>query len=240
MSALEDDELIAAEYALGTLDAEERAAANARIAGDGAFRDLTEDWERRLSPLSEAAVEVAPAATVWPGILRRLGEAGRPASGGGAEIVDLARAVRRWKGATALVSALAACLALALVVTGAFVDRRSAAPTLVAFLQKSGDAPAYLIEADLRDHNLSVKPVAAAAPAGRSYELWVIDPAIGPPKSLGLLEGAAGAHPLPPSVPADVLARATYAVTEEPSGGSPNGAPSGQPLFVGHLVSSAF
>lgn len=241
MSAPDDDDLIAAEYALGTLDRDERAAAATRIVHDDAFRRLIEDWERRLSPLSEAAGEAAPPATVWPGILRRIEEVGRPAApAGGTEIVDLSRAVRRWKGATAVMTALAACLAVALVIGGAFVDRRVAAPTLVAFLQKSGDAPAYLMEADLRDHRLAVKPVAAAAPAGRSYELWVIDPAIGAPKSLGLLDGGASAHPLPPSVPADVLARATYAVTEEAAGGSPSGAPSGQPVFVGHLVSRTF
>lgn len=241
MSVPEDDDLIAAEYALGTLDGDERRAADARCLSDGAFKTLVETWELRLSPLSEAAGEAIPPETVWAGILRRIGERGHAAApAGGAEIVDLARAVRRWKGATALVSALAACLAAALVVTGALREERPGAPTLVAFLQKSGEAPAYLMQADLRDHRLAVKPIAAVAPAGRSYELWIIDPSIGPPKSLGVLEAAASARPLPPSIPPDVLARATYAVTEEAPGGSANGAPSGPPLFLGHLVSDAF
>ena len=242
MNAPDDDELTAAEYALGTLDAEERQAANARIGYDSAFRGLVDAWERRLSPLSEAAGEAAPAATVWPAILRRIDEVSRPAApaAGGAQILDLSRAVRRWKGATAFVSAMAACLAAALVVNGAYVDRGTAPPTLVTFLQRSGDAPAYLMKADLRDHKLAVKPVAAAAPAGRSYELWIIDPTIGAPKSLGVLGDAASALALPPSVPAEVLARATYAVTDEAAGGSPNGVPSGPPVFVGHLVSSTF
>lgn len=240
MSTSDDDEMIAAEYALGTLDSAERAEAEARITRDRDFRNLTDEWERRLSPLSEAAAEAAPDAAVWPGILRRLGQSGRPIAGG-AQVIVLSRALRRWKGATAAVSLLAACLAFGLVLTGNFADRRVAAPpTLVAFLQKSADAPAYLMEADLRDRRLAVKPIAAAAPAGRSYELWVIDPAIGAPKSLGLLDATTGAHTLPEGVPPDVLARATYAVTEEAEGGSPSGAPSGQPVFVGHLVSSAF
>lgn len=241
MSAPEDDDLIAAEYALGTLDGEERRAADARRLGDSAFETLVETWELRLSPLSEAAGEAVPPETVWAGILRRIGERGQAAaSAGGAQIIDLSRAVRRWKGATALVSALAACLAAALVVTGALREDRADAPTLVAFLQRSGEAPAYLMQADLRDHRLAVKPIAAVAPPGRSYELWIIDPAIGPPKSLGVLESAASARPLPPSVPPDVLARATYAVTEEASGGSASGAPTSPPLFLGHLVSNAF
>lgn len=242
MSAPDDDDLIAAEYALGTLDRDERRSAEARSASDGSFRVLIELWERRLAPLSEAAGEATPAESVWAGILRRIDERGQTvaAPAGGAQIIDLSRAVRRWKGATALVSALAACLAAALAVTGAMRENRPGAPSLVAFLQKSGDAPAYLIQADLRDHRLSVKPIAAAAPTGRSYELWIIDPAIGAPRSLGVLDTTASARPLPPSIAPDVLARATYAVTEETSGGSTSGAPTSQPLYLGHLVSNAF
>lgn len=242
MSAPEDDDLIAAEYALGTLDGEERRAADVRRMSDEAFGTLVAAWELRLSPLSEASGEAIPAETVWAGILRRIDERGQTAAvpAEGAKIIEMSRAVRRWKGATALASALAACLAAALVVTGAFREKSPGTPTLVAFLQKSGDMPAYLMQADLRDHRLAVKPIAAIAPPGRAYELWIIDPAIGAPKSLGVLDAAASARPLPRSVPPDVLARATYAVTEEATGGSSSGAPTSQPLFVGHLVSGAF
>lgn len=242
MSSPEDDDLIAAEYALGTLGGEERRAADSRRLGDRAFQTLIEVWELRLSPLSEATGEATPADSVWADILRQIDERGQAAAAppAGAQIIDLSRAVRRWKGATALASALAACFAAALVVTGALRENRADAPTLVAFLQKASDAPAYLMQADLRDRRLTVKPIAASAPPGRSYELWIIDPAIGAPKSLGVLDAAASARPLPVSIPPEVLARATYAVTEEAPGGSAGGAPTSQPLFVGHLVSNAF
>ncbi len=56
----EDDRQDAAEYVLGTLDAAERSAARARIAGDSTFAALVTLWERRLGPLHELAVSVAP------------------------------------------------------------------------------------------------------------------------------------------------------------------------------------
>ncbi|MFG1426483.1 anti-sigma factor [Roseixanthobacter glucoisosaccharinicivorans] len=58
--AREDDRQEAAEYVLGTLDAAERSAARSRIARDNAFAALVTLWERRLGPLHELAVSVAP------------------------------------------------------------------------------------------------------------------------------------------------------------------------------------
>ena len=233
-----EDDLLAGEYALGTLDGATRESVDARRSHDPAFAALLGAWEMRLAPLSEGVRPVEPPAHLWHGILTRIASLGGrttaapPAAA--ADVIRLTRQVTRWKRTSALITALAACLAL-WIAASPVRDARSA-PTLVAFLQKQDDAPAYLMNADLDSRVLSVRPVAATAPAGRSYELWVIDPRIGAPKSLGVLDPATSTHALPSTIAPDVLAQATYAVTEEQSGGSPSGAPTSAPVFFGHLI----
>ena len=51
-----------------------------------------------------------------------------------------------------------------------------------------------VLDVDVATRRLTVRPVAAASPAGKSYELWIIDPAIGPPRSLGLVAAVAGSQ----------------------------------------------
>lgn len=61
------DELRAAEYVLGTLEAEDRRELEARLAQDADLRSIVQIWEERLAPL--AAVDAAaPAAKVWDAI----------------------------------------------------------------------------------------------------------------------------------------------------------------------------
>ena len=51
-------EALAGEYVLGTLDADERRAAEARLAADPSFRTAVAGWERRLQPLADTARDV--------------------------------------------------------------------------------------------------------------------------------------------------------------------------------------
>lgn len=55
----DDKDALAAEYALGTLNAADRAEAARGLERDLALRRLVEDWDRRLSPLA-VALEPAP------------------------------------------------------------------------------------------------------------------------------------------------------------------------------------
>ena len=52
MADSDEIEALAGEYVLGTLDADERRAAEARIVADPTFRTAVADWERRLQPLA--------------------------------------------------------------------------------------------------------------------------------------------------------------------------------------------
>ena len=82
-----------------------------------------------------------------------------------------------------------------------------------------------------------MRPVAAAAPEGKSYELWIIDAKLGAPRSLGVLPTSSVERDRKlGDYDAAVVTGATYAVTVEPEGGSPTGKPSGAPVFVGKLI----
>jgi len=82
-----------------------------------------------------------------------------------------------------------------------------------------------------------VRPVAAPPQPDKSYELWIIDEKLGAPRSLGVIDAAhVTASPRLGSFDRAVVQGATYAVTVEPPGGSPDGKPSGAPVFVGKLI----
>ena len=72
----------------------------------------------------------------------------------------------------------------------------------------------------------------------KNYELWLIsDKLQNRPRSLGVI-GASDfvARPVLAGYDADVVNGGTYAVTVEQSGGSPDGAPHSQPVFIGKLI----
>ncbi len=220
----EDDDL-AAEYALGTLDADERGAAAARRAREPEFDAAVAEWERRLAPLAEAAPERAPPAPLFARIEARLDTPN--------VVPLLTRRLARWRGLAvgggALSGALAAALAFLLIA-------RPAPPhQFVAILQKSADAPAFAMTVDVDRLEFTVRPVAAEAPAGKSYELWIIAPDQAP-KSLGVIDAVANTGERRLAYDSGAVRAATYAVTLEPPGGSPNGKPSGAPVFIGKLV----
>ena len=114
---------IAAEYALGTLDADERAQADAMLLVDPEFAAEVARWERRLGELNVLVAPVEPQAAVWekihagvaeaaPAEPMRLPQVVTPAVAGepSAEIIDLTQRMRRWRGLTVMSGALAACL----------------------------------------------------------------------------------------------------------------------------------
>ena len=123
-----DDEGVAAEYALGTLDAEERAQADAMLLVDADFAAEVARWERRLGELNVLVAPIEPPPPVWDKILAgvaeaapsepmRLPQVAAPAIAAAAEtgepsaeIIDLTQRMRRWRGLTVMSGALAASI----------------------------------------------------------------------------------------------------------------------------------
>ena len=104
-------------------------------------------------------------------------------------------------------------------------------------LQKDGGSPAFILTVDGGTRNFTVRKVDAAPEPGKSYELWVISDRLGAPRSLGVIgEGDFTERPALAAYDSSIVRNATYAVTVEPSGGSPSGKPTSAPVFAGKLI----
>ncbi len=169
-----------------------------------------------------------------------------------AEVVYLARQARRWRGFTVAMSAIAALLAVFIAVSqlapgllpmGRLSHLAATAPPpgsrLVAVLQQEPTAPAFLLTVDPQNRTMTVRRMTASADAGRSYELWLIPSKDPKPHSLGLV-GAEEftTRPWPADFDVPAMSDARYAISLEPAGGSPSGAPTGPVLFTGKMVES--
>lgn len=65
MAYSEDHIALAAEYALGTLDADERALVETMLIVDPGFLALVHAWEHKLAPLHQMVSSVEPPSDVW-------------------------------------------------------------------------------------------------------------------------------------------------------------------------------
>lgn len=224
---------LAAEHALGVLDAPERAEADRRLLADPAFAAEVEGWRCRLAALAEEAASRDAPDRVWAAVARRLDD------GGGVVELKLRRAVIAWRGATALAGAVAAGLAIALAwprpIPAPVVAPPTAPLETASLAGAGGGAVAFVAVLDPARHELVLTPAAVSHIAGRSPELWVI-PTGGKPVSLGVV---AFGRPVRIQVEdgLGVQARRTLAVSLEPSGGSPTGQPTGPVVATGELRS---
>lgn len=229
MATPEDDhEALAGEYVLGTLAPDERRAAVRMIAEDATFRRAVARWEARLQPLADAAGEIPVDPWLRARVLSAIStEAVAPPS---ATIISLEQSRRRWQVAFSVATAAAAVLAIVV----ASSELRSPPQTeFVAVLTAGGEQPAFVATVDTAAGTMSIRRVGAAPPADKSYELWSIAPG-GAPESLGVVEQASLSRPLDVPPQGDV----TLAITLEPKGGSPTGAPTSAPVFSGALVAT--
>ncbi len=240
MSLLPEDDMAAAEFALGTLDPAERAAIAARRLREPELEAAIRAWEERLAPLAEACPPIEPPRDYFSDIQARLRAPAPtttptrlpPADEG---MAALRGRLARWRAAAIGAASLAAALAIGSVARE--MTREIAPREYVAVLQKDPESPAFAVTVNLDTRQMTVRPVAAPAPSGKSYELWIINKELGAPRSLGVIDAAN-------VIRADkltgydraVVTGATYAVTIEPPGGSPDGKPSGAPIWLGKLI----
>src|SRR5215813_7712831 len=78
MAYSEDHIALAAEYALGTLDADERAQVETMMAVDKEFTALVQAWEFRLGVLNQMVGSVEPRPIVWENIKSAIGQTTAP------------------------------------------------------------------------------------------------------------------------------------------------------------------
>ena len=282
----EDHIALAAEYALGTLDAEERAQVETMMAVDTEYTAIVRAWEYRLGSLNQMVGSVEPRPIVWENIRAAIGHSTEaqeplvlpdapaplpaplqelltPVFAEQVPVVDdtnviyLESRVRRWRNiasaASAIAAALVAMLALEVYRPDLMPDAIRPKPRTqvvevktppppssaqyVALLQKDAGSPAFILTVDAATKNFTVRKVGAQPEPGKSFELWLISDKLPQPRSLGVI-GAADftARPVLSSFDANTVNGATYAVTVEQAGGSPDGRPSSAPIFTGKLI----
>jgi anti-sigma-K factor RskA len=221
------DEL-AGQYALGTLRGPARARFVRAMRTDPVVADAARQWEDRLESLAAALPAITPPPRVWTAIAGRLGLTGASAR----PVANWWQGLGFWR-SFALASFAAAIVLSILTLTG-----QPAAPTerVVVVLAGADARPAMIATGARGDPVLTLKPVTDITPGpGRTYELWAL-PDNGAPRSLGVIPQG-GVIRLPLSQPArDLLDRVpTLAVSLEPAGGSPTGAPTGPVLYTGRV-----
>ncbi len=213
------DEATAAEYVLRLLPGEEERAFERRMRED---RDLAQDveaWEVYLSTFADEIEAELPPPGVWTRIEKRLFRPQRR---------SLGRLLLPYLGG-AIAAALIAWVAME---NGLLQPDR---PELVAELAPTEGALTLQARFAPDSGVLSVDQLAGEAPEGRVLELWLIADAESAPLSLGLLDGGAGTVISVPPALAEILPGATLAVSDEPPGGSPTGAPTGTVRAAGQL-----
>jgi anti-sigma-K factor RskA len=234
MNELDDIDGTAAEYVLGTLTHAERQDAEARRAKDPVFDAAVRDWERRLSPLVEAVLPVEPPSGLYNKIRSQIGLSG--------EVISLraradavARRANWWRNATVGMTAVAA--ALAGVVGWQDYQRRLMPTQYVAVLQADQKLPAFLLTVDTKTNMFVISAMKKPDEPEKSYQLWLVHNDMPGPKSLGVFnDSEMDVRPMAGGKMHDMMMDGTYAVSVEPKGGSPTGAPTGPVVFSGKLV----
>ncbi len=218
----DDDIALAGEFVLGGLTAKDRLAVQKRQLRDPEFAAAIADWENRFAPLADDVRSQTPPARVWAKI--------EQAAFADAATPGLWNAVSLWRWLSAGFAAAAAASLVALAV----LSPPAPAP-LVASLQATGAAPAFLASLDPASGQLVIRAATAPADRERVRELWLI-PGDGVPRSLGVM-AARGATRI--EIPASLLAIAAadtaLAISLEPAGGSPTGKPTGPVIALGKL-----
>jgi anti-sigma-K factor RskA len=104
----------------------------------------------------------------------------------------------------------------------------------VAVVDTGGREPALIAEVDTTTGLIQVRSLAAEIPSGRSLELWHVAENH-PPRSLGILQAGTEAQTIQ-DVASEGPVEGVIAVTVEPEGGSPSGAPTGPIVYSGRLI----
>ncbi|GGG76988.1 hypothetical protein GCM10011415_27280 [Salipiger pallidus] len=229
MSGAEDTDLpggwdaSAAEYVLGLLEGDERAAFEQRLAHDRDLRQDVEAWEDYFCSFTDAIEPVdAP-----PQVLRR------------AELELFGRDRNPfWSSLLPYLLGAVAAAAIAWMAMFSGLIGRSDAPHLWADLDTPSRGIELLAHYSPDSGTFMVRWDAGDYPEGRSLEVWMIADADAAPVSIGLVDRGGGLTEIPVSgnLAEQLYGGAAVAISEEAEGGSPSGAPEGPVLSLGSMA----
>ncbi len=229
---------LAADYVAGTLRGGARRRFEARVPAHATLRDAERGWRDRLMPLAAAVAPVEPSAALWARIEARIHGAASAASAPQA-VESWWRQLAFWRGVSGLATAAALAFAVLLATPGPsqpplIVVLSAAAPPAGAGADAGAVIPASFVASISADGRAMVtRPLNnVSVQADRSLELWSL-PASGAPRSLGVIAADKATVVKRGSV---LTGTTALAVSLEPPGGSPTGAPTGPVLYVGKLA----
>lgn len=215
------------EYLLGTLRGRARARFERALREEPLVALRLQHWSRVFAPRFAQSIALEPTPAVWRRLRREL-ELDRYR-------IPWFRRVGFWRG-----WAVAATAALVLAV-GYVALQPLVAPTFTEVARLAGEAPASVSAALSRDGTAlrlrASRPVLAGPQ--QSYELWLIPREGGAPISLAVLGQLDAELRLPAAHAGRVRAGAKLAISVEPAGGSPTGAPTGPVILIGEIAGSA-
>ena len=238
MSTPSDDipDLRYAEYVLGVLDADARAAIEREMAVSETAAEAVERWRRKLLPLMEEIAPETPPARLWQRIRDELQLDGArwPAAPG------MRQSVRFWQRLSVAGGVL---LAAACVVIVLLIVRRPVAPAIpymASTITESGGRVGWTATMDIGKARMIIVPASPqTVSVGQSPELWLI-PHGGKPIAVGVISVTAPiAIKLGPALLARLGPTAVLAVSIEPRGGSPTGQPTGPVIAQGKIGAAA-
>ena len=208
------DDMLAAEYALGTLRGGARLQLQRRLADEPDLAARVAYWQEMFSTLDSHLAPIHPPETVWKKIALDL------------PLKAPLRNTRPYLGWM-----VAAGLAAVTVVTWLSTRAPELAPLMV--LNDGQQHGQWVVSADSRRQQLSITPLRPTNVAAQnSLQLWLIPPGQAP-VSLGLVDNRA---PTQVSLKnASIVADAVIAISLEPQGGSPTGQPTGPVLYSGKI-----
>ena len=209
---------LAAEYVLGTLTGGARRRFDALLPAHPVLRSAVAGWEQRLLPMALKSELVQPASRVWSGIEDELGwrAAARPSPW----------RLRFWQ-------VFATFATVAAVVLGTVPRHEPVAAPMIVVLHATKGSETIVAGLSPDRRQLSIQPLQKVAlTSDQSLELWALKKD-GPPASLGVIAADKLTAINQKTLPKDTKG---LAVSLEPLGGSPTGAPTGPVLFVGELT----
>lgn len=208
------DDMLAAEYALGTLRGGARLQLQRRLADEPDLAARVAYWQAMFSTLDSHLAPIHPPEAVWKKIALDL------------PLKAPSRNTRPYLGWM-----VAAGLAAVTVVTWLSTRAPELAPLMV--LNDGQQHGQWVVSADSRRQQLSITPLRPTNVAAQnSLQLWLIPPGQAP-VSLGLVDNRA---PTQVSLKnASIVADAVIAISLEPQGGSPTGQPTGPVLYSGKI-----
>ena len=217
-------EALASAYVLGTLRGAARRRFETLLPAHPALRHAVQAWQARLMPITASIEPVEPSPEVWKRIQARIA-APEPRS--------QPSRLAFWRGLAGFATVAALAFGVLLAMPG------PALPPVVIVLNATDAAassavPGTFIASISGDGRAVVtRPLVNVALQGdRALELWAL-PGSGAPRSLGLISANASTVVQKAQ---DLKGATALAVSLEPSGGSPTGAPTGPVLYVGRLT----